>query len=83
MILKSFRFKFSAAMVLSLFLVLSTQALSQRIDELPEVKPGAVGARDPIFHDEASRGIQLVFHGRYEEALAIFNELLQRHPDHP
>jgi hypothetical protein len=58
-------------------------AFSQTYDSVPQVPPGAVGSRDPKFHEPVSQGIQLVFNGRIEESLVIFNNLLTENPHHP
>jgi tetratricopeptide (TPR) repeat protein len=58
-------------------------AFSQKIDGVPDVPPGTVGSTDPIFYDAAALGIRLVFNDRFEEALALFEDLRHSHPDHP
>ena len=36
-----------------------------------------------IFHGPVSRGIRLVFNGRFKESMVIFDRLLLKYPDHP
>lgn len=38
---------------------------------------------DPFVKEEGKRGLDLLYNMRFEEANAIFEEIDQRHPDHP
>jgi tetratricopeptide (TPR) repeat protein len=76
----------SIGLIVALFLLAvlpKAPAFSQKIDGVPAVPPGAVGSTDPIFYDTAFSGIRLVFNDQFEEALTLFEDLQQSHPDHP
>jgi hypothetical protein len=76
-------FPFVFAATLSFIFLFSTPAFSQTLEGVPSVVSDAIGARDPIFHEPVSQGINLVFNGRVEESLVIFDRLLKEYPDHP
>ncbi len=70
--------------ILLCFIILSVSPASSRATEsVPDLSPGTVASKDPIFFDAASPGINLVLHDRYEEALLLFEELQQKYPNHP
>ncbi len=52
-------------------------------EELPQIPQNAKAPTDPQFHEPLSRGIDLVFQDRFQEALAIFDSLENEFPDHP
>jgi tetratricopeptide (TPR) repeat protein len=66
----------------SIFLSISP-AFSDPSESVPDVPPGTVGSKDPIFFDAVSPGINLVLHDRFKEGLLLFEEVQQTHPDHP
>ena len=76
-------FPFVLVATLPFIFLFSTPAFSQTLEDVPSVAPDAIGARDPTFHEPVSRGINLVFNGRIEESLVIFDRLLKEYPDHP
>ncbi len=70
--------------ILLCFIMLSVSpAFSRTTESVPDLSPGKVASKDPIFFDAASPGIHLVLHDRYEEALLLFEELQQKYPNHP
>lgn len=74
---------FVLSVSLLLLMVFASPAASQDIEEIPNVPPGELGSRDPIFHEPVSRGIYLVFNNRVEEGLVIFDKLAKAYPEHP
>jgi tetratricopeptide (TPR) repeat protein len=66
------------------FIFLSiSPAFSDPSESVPDVPPGTVGSKDPIFFDVVSPGIDLALHDRFKESLLLFDEIQQSHPDHP
>jgi tetratricopeptide (TPR) repeat protein len=73
---------FTAILLCFIILPLSP-AFSRTTEIVPDLPPGTVTSKDPIFFDPASPGINLVLHDRYEEALLLFEELQQKYPNDP
>ncbi len=70
--------------ILLWFMILSVSpAFSHPAESIPNLPPGTVGSKDPIFFDAASPGINLVLNDRYKESLLLFEELHRTHPGHP
>jgi tetratricopeptide (TPR) repeat protein len=66
------------------FIFLSVSpAFSNLYDSVPDVPPGTVGSKDPIFFDAVSPGIDLILHDRFKEGLLLFEKIQQSHPHHP
>ena len=61
--------------VLSMFLVAK--------DELPDIPPNIRAPIDTLFDAPLSRGLDLVYQDRYQEALVVFDSLQKEFPDHP
>ena len=66
------------------FIILSiSPAFSHPTEGVPDLPPGTLASKDPIFFDSASPGINLVLHDRFKESLLLFEELQQKYPNHP
>ncbi|MFZ0390755.1 MAG: hypothetical protein WAN36_09895 [Calditrichia bacterium] len=52
-------------------------------DIVPDAAPGEKAPKDPLFHETVMQGIQFTFSDQYEKSLALFDSLIQHHPDHP
>ncbi len=69
-----------------ILLILATLQFSyskELSDIVPDVPPDAISSKDPLFHEEVLRGIQLTFNDNYKDALVIFDSLITEHPDRP
>ena len=71
------------AFLLWLLILSISPALSRTTEGLPTLPLDAGASKDPIFHDSASLGINLVLNDRFKEGLRVFEDLQQRYPDHP
>jgi tetratricopeptide (TPR) repeat protein len=78
---RSYPFAFTVAF--AFIVLISTPALSDILDSVPEVAGDAITPPDPIFDEVASQGIHLVFNGHFRECMEIFNGLLPKYTDHP
>jgi tetratricopeptide (TPR) repeat protein len=58
-------------------------ALSYATESLPDLPPGTVASKDPIFYDSALPGINLVLHDRFKESLLLFGQIQETYPAHP
>ncbi|MBW1998480.1 MAG: hypothetical protein JRJ29_11020 [Deltaproteobacteria bacterium] len=73
-----------AALVIFLLISLvPAPGFSRITDRVPDVGQNMPAAHTPVFHVSLSRGIELIFNGRYEEGLTIFDRLQRMYPEHP
>ncbi len=71
------------AFLLWLIILSISPAFSHPTERVPDLPPDVRASKDPIFHDSASLGINLVLNDRFKEGLLLFEDLQQTYPDHP
>jgi tetratricopeptide (TPR) repeat protein len=72
------------AVFLLWFIILSiSPAFSHPSESVPDLPPGTLASKDPIFFDAVSPAMNLVLHDRFKESLLLFEELQKAYPDHP
>lgn len=67
--------------ILLSLLIFASELLA--FEELPQIPQNAKAQTEPRFHEPLSRGIDLVFQDRFQQALAIFDSLENEFPNHP
>lgn len=72
-----------AVFLLGFIFLYISPAFSNPSESVPDVPPGTVGSKDPIFFDAVSPGINLVLQDRFKESILLFEEIHQSYPDHP
>ena len=72
-----------AAFLLGFILLSIAPAFSHPSESVPDLPPGTVVSKDPIFFDAVSPGMDLVLHDRYKEGLLLFEDIQKNYPDHP
>ena len=72
-----------AAFLVGFIFLSISPAFSAPFESVPDLPPGTVVSKDPIFFDAVSPGMNLVLHDRYKEGLLVFEEIQKTYPDHP
>ena len=72
-----------AAFLLGFIFLSLSPAFSAPSESVPDLPPGTVVSKDPIFFDAVSPGMNLVLHDRFKEGLLLFEDIQKNYPDHP
>jgi tetratricopeptide (TPR) repeat protein len=71
------------AFLLWLIILSISPAFSRPTERVPNLPPDVRASRDPLFHDSASLGINLVLNDRFKEGILLFEDLQRTYPNHP
>ena len=53
------------------------------IDAVPPMPPKAPASIIPLLHDDLVKGLNFIYHDRFETGLELFEKVRKTHPDHP